>query len=162
VKIRIDNPKDFWLGAVYLLAGAAALYLGADYPVGRAGRMGPGYFPAVIASLLILFGVVSIVRSLVTSSATVRIGAIKPLLLITGAIAAFGLLLDRLGLVVALVVLIVMSAAASEHFRFRWSAAAGLVALVLFCALVFVKALGVPMPLAGAWLAPFAPPWLGG
>jgi hypothetical protein len=162
VKIRIDNPKDFWLGAIYILAGAAALYLGADYPLGRAGRMGPGYFPTVIASLLILFGAASIVRSLMTTGGPIRIGAVKPLLLITGAVVAFGLLLDTIGLVIALAVLIVMSAAASERFRFQWSAAAGLVALVVFCALVFVKALGVPMPLAGAWLAPFLPPWLAG
>ena len=162
VKIRIDNPKDFWLGAVYLLAGAAALYLGADYPLGRPGRMGPGYFPTVIASLLILFGVMSIIRSLLTTGEAIRIGAIKPLLLITGALVAFGLLLNTLGLVAALTVLILMSAAASEHFRLQWSAAAGLVALVAFCAAVFVKALGVPMPLMGAWLAPFVPPWLGG
>jgi hypothetical protein len=162
VKIRIDNPKDFWLGAIYILAGAAALYLGADYPLGRAGRMGPGYFPTVIASLLILFGAAAIVRSLMTTGGPIRIGTVKPLLLITGAVVAFGLLLDTIGLVIALAVLIVMSAAASERFRFQWSAAAGLVALVVFCALVFVKALGVPMPLAGAWLAPFLPPWLAG
>jgi hypothetical protein len=162
VKIRINNPKDFWLGAVYLLAGASALRLGADYPLGTAGRMGPGYFPAVIASLLILFGVSSVVRSLMTTGATIRIGAIKPLLLVTGAVVAFGLLLNTLGLVIALTALIVMSAAASERFRFQWSAAAGLVALVLFCAVVFVRGLGVPMPLTGEWLAPFVPPWLGG
>ncbi|HEY7383053.1 MAG TPA: tripartite tricarboxylate transporter TctB family protein [Beijerinckiaceae bacterium] len=162
MKIGIDNPKDFWLGAVYLLAGAAALYLGADYPLGRPGRMGPGYFPTVIASVLILFGIVSIIRSLVTTGATIRIGAMKPLLLITGGLVAFGLLLDPLGLVVAMTLLILMSAAASEHFRFQWRAAAGVVALVAFCAVVFVKALGVPMPLTGAWLAPFVPPWLGG
>jgi Tripartite tricarboxylate transporter TctB family len=162
VKIRINNPKDFWLGAVYLLAGGTALRLGTDYPLGTTGRMGPGYFPAVIACLLILFGSISIVRSLAALGATIRISAIKPLLLITGSVVAFGLLLNTLGLVIALTVLILMSAAASDRFRFQWDAAAGLVALVLFCAVVFVKALGVPMPLAGRWLAPFVPPWLGG
>ncbi|HEX2724187.1 MAG TPA: tripartite tricarboxylate transporter TctB family protein, partial [Beijerinckiaceae bacterium] len=79
-----------------------------------------------------------------------------------GGLVALGLLLEPLGLVAALAVLILMSAAASEHFRFQWSAAAGLVALVAFCAAVFVKALGVPMPLIGAWLSPFLSPWLGG
>ena len=161
MKIRIKNPKDFWLGAVYLLTGAYALRLGSDYPLGTAGRMGPGYFPAVIASLLIFFGVVSIVRSLVTTGGAIRIAAIKPLLLITGAVAAFGLLLNPLGLLVAMAVLILMSAAASEAFRFEWSATAGLVALIIFCSFVFVKALGVPMPLVGDWLAPLLPRSLG-
>jgi hypothetical protein len=123
--------------------------------------MGPGYFPAVIASLLILFGAASIVRSLVTTGDVIRVAALKPLLLITGAIVAFGVLLNTLGLVVAMTALILMSAAASEAFRFEWRATVGLVALVIFCSVVFVKALGVPMPLVGDWLAPFLPGSLG-
>lgn len=160
MKLRINNPKEFWLGAVYLLCGAYALRLAADYPLGTAGRMGPGYFPTVIASLLILFGTVSTVRSLVTTGEPIRIGAIKPLLLITAAVVAFGFLLNTAGLVIAMAVLILMSAAASQAFRFQWTAMAGIVALILFCSLVFVKALGVPMPLIGDWVAPLLA-WLG-
>jgi len=157
VKIRIKNPRDFCLGAVYLLAGAFALRLGSDYPMGTAGRMGPGYFPAVIASLLIVFGAVAMVRSLVTTGEVIRIAAVKPLLLITAAIVGFGVLLNILGLVIAMTVLILMSAAASEAFRFEWRATAGVVALIIFCSVVFVKALGVPMPLIGTWIGPLLP-----
>jgi hypothetical protein len=116
----------------------------------------------VIASVLILFGVVSVARSFVTTGDAVRIAAIKPLILITGAVVAFGLLLNGLGLIAALAALVVMSAAASEAFRFDWKATLGAVALIGFCSLVFVRALGVPMPLAGAWVAPILPAWLGG
>ena len=160
MKLRINNPKEFWLGAAYLLCGAYALRLAAGYPLGTAGRMGPGYFPTVIASLLILFGTVSTVRSLVTTGEPIRIVAIKPLLLITAAVVAFGFLLNTAGLVIAMVVLILMSAAASQAFQFQWTAMAGIVALILFCSLVFVKALGVPMPLIGDWVAPLLA-WLG-
>ena len=162
MNLRLNNPKDFWLGVVYLIAGAGALRIGAEYPLGTAGRMGPGYFPAVIASVLILFGIVSVARSFVTTGDAVRIAAIKPLILITGAVVAFGLLLNGLGLIAALAALVVMSAAASEAFRFDWKATLGVVALIGFCSLVFVRALGVPMPLAGAWVAPILPAWLGG
>jgi hypothetical protein len=37
------------------------------------------------------------------------------------------------------------------------------VGLIVFCAIVFVKGLGVPMPLLGSWLEPVlgdALPWL--
>ena len=47
--------------------------------------------------------------------------------------------------------LILISAAASIHFKFDWKALGALVVLVVFCALVFVKGLGVPMPLLGTW-----------
>lgn len=55
-----------------------------------------------------------------------------------------------------------MSAAASEKFRFEWTATAGLVGLVVFCSVVFVQGLGVPMPLVETWLQPILPAWLGG
>ena len=64
---------------------------------------------------------------------------------------AFGLLLIPTGLIVALVALILISAAASMHFKFDWKALGALIILVVFCALVFVWGLGVPMPLLGTW-----------
>ena len=75
---------------------------------------------------------------------------------------AFGILLPTAGLVIAMLVMVLMSAAASEKFRFEWAATAGLVVLVVFCSLVFVKGLGVPMPLVGFWLQPIMPAWLAG
>jgi hypothetical protein len=65
----------------------------------------------------------------------------------------FGLLLRPAGLVPALVVLIVVSASASARFRLQWRASGLMVALIAFCALVFVKGLGLPVPLLGHWLA---------
>ena len=51
---------------------------------------------------------------------------------------------------VALPLLVIVSAAAST--RFRWGAALALAAgLTLFCAAVFVKGLGVPIPVVGRW-----------
>ena len=41
----IRNPKDFWAGLVYIAFGVAAILIALKYPVGSAGRMGPGYFP---------------------------------------------------------------------------------------------------------------------
>jgi hypothetical protein len=149
----IRNPKDFWTGVLYLLFGAAALWLARDYGMGSAGRMGPGYFPNVLAALLMLFGVISVVRSFVVPGPPIGKIAIKAAVLIIGATLAFGFLLPRAGLIVALLALVLIAASASERFRFDWKALAGLVVLVAFCALVFVKALGVPMPLAGTWLA---------
>ena len=53
------------------------------------------------------------------------------------------------------------SAAASEKFRFEWKATVGLVGLIAFCSLVFVKGLGVPIHLIAPWLKALLPAWLG-
>ena len=130
------------------------MWLAADYRFGTAGRMGPGYFPKVLASILILLGVVSLVRSLATKGEPLGSLAWKQLALILLACALFAWALPRLGLVVALLALCLVSAAASPKFRFDLKASVGLVALIAFSVGVFVYGLGVPMPLLGAWLEP--------
>ena len=158
----IRAPKDFWTGVIYLGIGALGILVGREYSFGSAGRMGPGYFPFVISCLLLLFGVITVVRSFLTDGEPVGALAWRAIALVIGSVVAFGLLLPTAGLVIAMLVMVLMSAAASEKFRFEWAATAGLVGLVVFCSLVFVKGLGVPMPLVGTWLQPVMPAWLGG
>lgn len=148
---RIRGQRDFGIGAIYLALGLAGFIIARNYSFGTAGRMGPGYFPTVISSLLMVFGLVAVARGLFRDGAPV--GAInwKGLFLVTLSVCAFGYLLERAGLVAALLALVLISAAASERFRPEVRAMAGLVALIVFCAAVFVEGLGVPMPILGEW-----------
>ena len=149
----VRSPKDFWAGVLYSAFGAAAVFIAAgDYPMGTGARMGPGYFPIVLGVLLLAFGVACLVRSVLQEGEPIGTIAWKPLALVTLATVLFGLLLPVLGLVVALFALALVSAAASALFRFDVRALAGLVVLIAACALVFVTALGVPLPLFGSWL----------
>ena len=148
---HVLQKKDFWAGVLYITLGAAAFWIGRDYPMGTAGRMGAGYFPAVLSVILMLIGLLSAARAFTREGEVVGTIAWKPLALVVGSTALFGLLLPATGLVIALAALILGSAAASQHFRLDLKAASGLIILVAFCALVFVKALGVPLPLLGSW-----------
>jgi hypothetical protein len=147
---------------IYLAMGVAGFVISRDYSFGSAGRMGPGYFPNVIAGLLVLFGAIALVRSFLQAGEPIGSIPWKALILILGAVVSFGFLLPTMGLVVAMVVLVLLSAGASDKFRFEWRAVLGLITLVVFCSVVFVKGLGVPMPLVGSWLEPVLPHWLGG
>ena len=158
----IRAPKDFWTGVIYLGVGALGILVGREYSFGSAGRMGPGYFPFVISCLLLLFGVITVVRSFLTDGEPVGALAWRAIALVIGSVVAFGILMPTAGLIIAMTVLVLMSAAASEKYRFEWTGTAGLVGLVVFCSLVFVKGLGVPMPLFGSWLQGIMPAWLGG
>jgi Tripartite tricarboxylate transporter TctB family len=160
IKAPIKAPKDFWTGVIYVAVGAAALWIGAEYQMGTAGRMGSGYFPKVLASILVVLGVISLARSFVTDGGPITAMAIMPFMLILIACTLFGFLLPRLGLGVGLLVLCVVSAAASDRFRFDPKVAVGLLTLIVCCVLVFVKGLGVPIPLLGSWLDPVLGPIL--
>ncbi|HSD60248.1 MAG TPA: tripartite tricarboxylate transporter TctB family protein, partial [Burkholderiales bacterium] len=76
--------------------------------------------------------------------------ALRPLLLVLAGIVASGFLLRGAGVAVALPVLVVVSARASSKFRWGPSLALAL-GLTAFCVLVFLKGLGVPLPIIGPW-----------
>jgi hypothetical protein len=149
--MRIRNPRDFWAGAIYLALAIAAIWIGQSYQLGTSERMGPGYFPTALGSILALFGVVSLGRSFVRQGEAISAIAWRPLALVLGSTVLFGLLLPRAGLLIALPCLIVVGALASLNSRFDVTSIAALVGLVAFCIVVFVKGLGVPMPLIGNW-----------
>jgi Tripartite tricarboxylate transporter TctB family len=145
------NPRDFWAGAIYLALAAIVLWVGRNYSFGSSARMGPGYFPAVLGGVLAVFGVVSVGRSLLRPGEAVAAFAWRPLVLVLGSVVLFGLLLDRVGVLVALPCLIVVSALASRYSRLNLTSVSALVGIVAFCVILFVKGLGVPMPLIGTW-----------
>ena len=149
--MRIRNPRDFWAGAIYLALAIAAIWIGQNYQLGTSERMGPGYFPTALGSILAIFGVVSLGRSFVRPGEAISAIAWRPLALVLGSTVLFGLLLPRAGLLIALPCLIVVSALASRNSRFDVTSIAALVGLFAFCVVVFVKGLGVPMPLIGNW-----------
>jgi putative tricarboxylic transport membrane protein len=141
---------------IYLTIGLGAIYMGGDLPMGTALKMGPAYFPTVLGILLSLIGFISLVRSFVQKGDPIPAFAWKPLLLITGATVVFALLVRGAGLLIALPLFMIMTAFASVKFRWGPTLALAAVATVA-CALVFVKGLGVPLPLIGRWFSS----WLG-
>lgn len=149
---RIRNPKDFWAGLIYLAVGLAALLIARDYEMGSALRMGPAYFPTVLGGLLALIGAAAVGRALLVPGEAIGRLALKGTALVCGATILFAVLVRGAGLVVAIAVLVLVSSIAS--IRFRWGSAALLaVGLAVFCVLVFVQGLGVPLPVVGSWFA---------
>ena len=147
----IRNPRDFWAGVLYLALAIFVIWIGRNYQQGTSARMGPGYFPVVLGSILAIFGVVSIGRSFIRAGEAISAFAWRPLALVLGSTLVFGLLLTRAGVLIALPCLIVVSALASRNSRLDVTSIAALIGLVTFCVVVFVKGLGVPMPLIGTW-----------
>lgn len=147
----IRDPKDFLSGLMFLGFGGTAIFLAQDYDMGKAVRMGPGYFPTFLGGLLCLVGLGCVLRSLVRPGEAMGRLAFKPLLLVVVSTVLFGLLLRNAGLVAALAASILLSALASSQFSAK-ATALTIVGLTAFCYLVFLKGLGLPIPILGPWL----------
>jgi hypothetical protein len=144
------NLKDFLIGIIYIAFGLSAVVIAREYSMGTALRMGPAYFPTVLGGLLILVGLISVARAYLQSGTQVGGFALKKLALITLAVGVFGLIVKGTGLIIALPVLVILSAFASNEFR--WGPSFALAAgLTLFCVFVFIMGLGVPLPILGSW-----------
>lgn len=141
----IRDPRDFWSGAIFIAVGMGAMLIGSDYPLGSAGRMGPGYFPTVLGGILAVLGAVSIARSLIRRGEGIGRFTVKNVLLILGATVLFGVLVRSAGLAPAIIVLVLVSGLASSRFRVGPCVLLA-VAMAAFSVLVFVMALGLPMP----------------
>ncbi len=142
--MRIRAPKDFWSGVMFCGFAAVGILAARGYSLGTAGKMGPGYFPLMLGGVLAVLGGILIARSVVLDGEPLPRIHVVPLTVIALAVCLFGLLIEPLGLVVALAVLTVLSAWAGPQFRLTETVALTAV-LIAFSIGVFVYALGLPL-----------------
>jgi hypothetical protein len=144
--VRIRNPKDFWAGVLFIAFGAAAVILGSRYNLGTAARMGPGYFPRILGMLLVALGAIIALRGLRTDGAAITAWRWRPTLVVLGSVVLFGLIVNRAGLALSTVVLIVLASAASAEFRWKEALLSGALLAGLAVA-VFILGLKLQLPI---------------
>lgn len=141
--------QDTLAGLLFLLFGAAALYIGAGYPPGSAGVMGPGYFPRLLGGLLCILGLLIATKDFLKPGEEISSGSLRPFLSIV-AVMLFGFLIPSGGLVSAVAAVVVVGAASGPEFRLG-EAIVMAAALCIFSVAVFNWGLGLHMPLWPAW-----------
>lgn len=152
--MKIKNQRDFWSGVMFLAIGVGFAWGATNYSFGSSARPGPGYFPFGLGIILAGIGALVLFKSLtIESHGGGKIGPVawKPLTVILGSVALFGLLLPLLGLILTLPVLIVVSALAGDEFHLG-EALINAAILTVGSWLVFIKGLGLILPLWPAFL----------
>ena len=147
--MKIKSQRDFWSGLLFVVAGLGFAWGATFYRLGDSARPGPGFFPLGLGLLTALLGLVILFKALSVERADGDpIGAIawKPLGFIAGAVILFGWALPHLGLVLALPLLVIVSALAGDEFRWREVLVNALVLTVLSWA-IFIWGLGLTIPL---------------
>ncbi|QWD70042.1 tripartite tricarboxylate transporter TctB family protein [Polynucleobacter sp. UB-Siik-W21] len=151
--MKIRNQRDFGAGVMYMVIGLFFTIVATQYPMGTAAKMGPGYFPFFLGILMTLLGLLVLIKSLSAKAAIESIPKFnwRVIAQITGSVVLYGLLLPRMGFLIAVVVLVLVSASASKEFTWKGSLInAGF--LVAFTYSVFVMGLKLQFPLLPVFL----------
>ena len=120
--MKIESQRDFWSGLMFVAIGAGFAIGATNYSMGTSARPGAGYFPLMLSAIMAILGAVVLFKSLTIESADGdAVGSIawKPLLIIIVSIVVFGLTLERLGMVITVPLLIVISSLAGDEFKLR-------------------------------------------
>ena len=145
------NKTDAAAGLLFIVVGLIFGAKSLEMELGTSLRMGPGYFPLVLAGLLILLGGFILAGSFKSVAEEMTAHAWRGMLFILPAPIFFGLTVRGLGFVPSIFVTTLIAALASLKMKFLPALllSAG---VTIFCTLVFSYALGLPFRRFGPWL----------
>ncbi len=146
MKPSLFSNRDALAGALFIALGGVGLGVALSYPFGSIAEMGPGFFPRVLGVVLMGLGAVTLLRGLRSGQPVDGSWGWAPLAALVASLLAFGALMERTGLVPALVVLVIVSAWAGKEFRWAEVLLLTLVLCVMALA-IFVWGLGLPYPM---------------
>lgn len=146
--MKIKSERDFWSGLMFLVVGIGFAWGATNYSFGNSARPGPGYFPFGLGILLALLGAIVLFKALTLETEDgEKVGQLawKPLFVVLASVALFGVLIPRLGLLIALPLLVIASSWASDEFSWK-AAVTNAVVLTAMSWVIFVKGLSLTIP----------------
>lgn len=146
--MKIKSQKDFWSGVMFIVMGIAFSWGATAYSFGSAARPGPGYFPYGLGILLAILGAIVLFKSLTVDTPDgdpVGRFAWRPIIVITLSLVVFGFALPRLGMAIALPLLVAMASFAGDEFR-PVEVAINAAVLTVGSWAIFIKGLGLTIP----------------
>lgn len=145
------NRADFTAGLLFILFGLIFGLTALGLEMGTTLRMGPGYFPMVLAVILTGLGVAIVISSIGSVGEAVGNYAWRGMVFILAAPVFFGLTVRGLGFVPSIFFTTLIAALAG--LKMKPLHAVGLaVGVTIFTTLVFSYALGLPFRRFGPWL----------
>ena len=147
--MKIKSEKDFWSGLMFVVVGAAFAYGATNYSFGSSARPGPAYFPFGLGVLMAILGGMILFKALtfeVEGGDEIGPWPVKQAVLILGAVTIFGFAIPKLGMAIALPLLIGIGSLASGEFRIK-EVLLNCIMLTISSWAIFIKGLGLTIPL---------------
>jgi hypothetical protein len=147
---RLLKP-DVLAGFMFIAFAVWGFVASRELDVGTSVSMGPGYFPRVISGLLLALGITIAGAGFLTPAAPfVKDWSIRPLLLVSVAALSFALLLQGMGIVIAITITVIVGSFAGERLR-PFDLLLLVASLILASIALFVWGIGIPLPIWPRW-----------
>ena len=137
---------DFFSGLLLAAIAVFALIYVQSLEIGTVLQMGPGYFPLGLSLILLGMGLVLIVRGVVSGGPAVETIHLRPLFFVLLSFALFGILVERAGLICAILAQVLVAHFGSRETRLVESLIIG-VGLAAASSVLFVWLLKIPVSL---------------
>ncbi len=139
-------------GAIIIAVSAIALVSSSDLETGNLSDIGPALFPRALASLLMILGAMITVTGLRggAHNEPLQPWKLRPILSILGGILLFGLTVRTIGIVAAAPLALLTAGLATAETKWG-ELLLFVIALTVFCSVLFRLVLSLPIPLA-PWL----------
>lgn len=146
--LQMLGRKDALAGLMFIAVAAFGLWASRDYPIGTALRMSTGYVPRLLCWVLLGLGAAVMVSGLrATDERAAFAGARhwRALVFVPGSLVVFAFAMDRLGVVIATILLVGIGSLAGRDIR-PLEIAISAVVLVLITLTIFIWGLELPIP----------------
>lgn len=147
--VKIKSQKDFWSGLMFIVTGIVFAWGATNYSFGSSARPGPAYFPFGLGVLLAILGALVLFKALaieVEGGDPIGKWGLRPAVIVLVAVVLFGAAIPVLGMALALPLLIVVGSLGSGEFKLG-EVLASAVVITAFSWLVFIKGLGLTIPM---------------
>ncbi|HWP27851.1 MAG TPA: tripartite tricarboxylate transporter TctB family protein [Xanthobacteraceae bacterium] len=150
---RMLARRDVRAGLMFMTVGVFGLWASRHYPIGTAVDMGTGYMPRLLCWILVILGAVIAGQGMLANGAMsegAEVSRGRPFVFAPLSILVFAFTVERLGVVIATILLVAVGALAGRGLRtIEVAVTAGV--LILFTVAVFIWGLGLTIRIWPEW-----------
>jgi hypothetical protein len=146
MKLAFRDKPEIITGLLFMVVGIAFVWFAKDLKFGTTYRIGPAYFPLVLATMLTIVGLLVTIRGLLSGEeGEVQGIGWRGLVFVIGAVVFFAVFVQFAGVALAIFATALIGAIGSREFRLAPNLliAGG---LAIFTVVVFIYLLHLPLP----------------
>jgi putative tricarboxylic transport membrane protein len=143
---KLSNPIDVLSGLFLIGTALIFLWLGRHLPVGTVGTMGAGYVPRLLCWIQVALGAAVLLNGFTRPGSPLESTNLRALVLVLAAVTFFGMSVERLGLPLAVIGVVIIAGLAQRGARHLQSVVLAVV-LAAFSVVIFIQGLGLQLSL---------------